>query len=400
MKALKQFFKNRETFVGIATAISFLLIFFCVWMTAYDGVTERAGELRIGFVNEDVQLGETIEKTLLNDVPFNLKAYQSIETAKEDMNKRQLDMVMLIPKEFSEQIQTNGETELEYFINQANTSLAKQIMDGTAKNMTQVINENVYKYIQQIMLQQGAAQLSSFIPSNELILSVSNNMTQMVQSLDNSPVKSSIQKTNNTDGFSVTMVPMMIVLASFVGSMIMSMNINLVAMKLRNTLGKWSILLARQIINLGAAIFLAIITMILFELFNISLNTTIFQTWLFQTIVFFAFLSLTQMFVIIFGTGGMIFNIILLSMQLVTSGVIVPKVMLSNFYQTIGSYLPATYAVNGYFTIIFGGESLDTDISILLIISAVTLLIAVAKIAFQRQVADNMNEVENTIVLN
>ena len=33
--------------------------------------------------------------------------------------------------------------------------------------------------------------------------------------------------------------------------------------------------------------------------------------------------------------------------------------MLSKTYQTIGGLFPATYAANGYYTIIFGGVSLE-----------------------------------------
>ena len=66
------------------------------------------------------------------------------------------------------------------------------------------------------------------------------------------------------------------------------------------------------------------------------------------TIVFFAFLSLTQMVVTVFGDAGMIFNIISLSLQLVSLGVIVPHEMLSKTYQTISELFPAIYAGNGY----------------------------------------------------
>ena len=74
----------------------------------------------------------------------------------------------------------------------------------------------------------------------------------------------------------------------------------------------------------------------------------------------FSFLSVTQMFIVLFGPAGMMFNIISLSVQLVTCGVIVPKALLSNFYQTVGSLFPGTYVADGYQTIIFGGEIYHT----------------------------------------
>lgn len=386
METLKQFFKNKETYIGIATALLFLLIFFCVWMTAYDGVSDRTDELRIGLINEDDKIGSTIEQMILTKIPFEVETYSSLDTAQQDMNKRQLDMVILIPYGFSEAIQMNGETELNYYINQANTSLAKQIMESASNNVTAAINENVYLYKQQMILHQATENLQTILPSQELAVNVSANLTEIINSLNIHSVQSSVEKVNNTEGFTVTMVPLMVVLASFVGSMIMSMNLNIVATRLKNSFGKWNIFFARQVINLGAAVTLAIITIILLFLFNINMTTSVFDTWLFQTTVFFAFLSLTQLFVILFGTGGMVFNITLLSMQLVTSGAIVPKIMLSSFYQVIGTYLPATYAVNGYLTVTFGGEDLTVDTGVLLLISGVTILIAIVRVLFQKNV--------------
>ncbi|MGV3290514.1 hypothetical protein ACE2AI_24835 [Bacillus wiedmannii] len=102
-----------------------------------------------------------------------------------------------------------------------------------------------------------------------------------------------------------------------------------------------------------------------------------------MTIVFFAFLSLTQMFITVFGNAGMIFNIISLSLQLVSSGVIVPHEMLSKTYQTIGELFPATYVANGYYTIIFGGVSLGENIISLLVIILVTQLVAVITVSIK-----------------
>lgn len=243
MKTLKKYFAYQETFVGLASAFAFLLIFFCIWMTAYNGVTNRTEGLKIGIVNQDEQIGSTIQKNLHRNFPFDVKVYQSIQSAKTDMNQRELDMVMLIPKGFSEQIQGNGEVKIEFFINQANASLAKQMMDGVAKNITNEINKNVFAIKKQITIQNITKQMQSALQSKELAQNISNHLVESIQSMNLNSVQSSVQKTNNAEGFAVTMVPMMIVLASFVGSMIMSMNINIVSIKLRNSSGKWSIFL-------------------------------------------------------------------------------------------------------------------------------------------------------------
>nr|WP_081110223.1 hypothetical protein [Bacillus mobilis] len=79
----------------------------------------------------------------------------------------------------------------------------------------------------------------------------------------------------------------------------------------------------------------------------------------------------------------MIFNIISISLQLVSSGVIVPHEMLSKTYETISELFPATYAANGYYTIIFGGVSLEKNIISLLVIILVTQLVAMITVSIK-----------------
>lgn len=50
-------------------------------------------------------------------------------------------MVIQIPANFSSLLKENNTTEINYFINQANSSLAKQIMEGAAKDITQTVNK-------------------------------------------------------------------------------------------------------------------------------------------------------------------------------------------------------------------------------------------------------------------
>ncbi|MEC2075085.1 YhgE/Pip domain-containing protein [Metabacillus fastidiosus] len=379
MKTMRQFFKHTETYIGLAVAFAFLLIFFSVWMTAYDGVSERTDKLKIGFINEDKYFNTD---EIVKQIPFQMKTYESVETAKKEMNERKLDMVMQIQENFTGNLQKGEANSINYFINEANPTMSKQIMDGAAKNITGKINENVYEHKQQIIQSNLSEQMKTTLPSEELAKNVSANISQVIQSLNIHSVQPSIEKVNEAKGFAVTMVPMMVVLASYVGSMIMSMNINIVAAKLKSNYSKWSIFMTRLIINLGASILLAFITLLFLELFNMDLKASIFEFLLFQVLVFFSFLSLTQMFVIVFGQGGMLFNILLLSLQLVTSGVIVPRAMLSGFYQGLGGYLPATYAAEGYYNIIFGGTGMGNVLVILLLITAVTLFIAAGRVLF------------------
>ncbi|PFL16218.1 hypothetical protein COJ07_24875 [Bacillus cereus] len=359
MDTLKQFLKRPGTYVGMVVALSFQLIFFCVWLTAYDGVNERADQMRIAIVNEDGNIGSKIVEGLQRNLPFQVKKEQSMERANEEMNDHVYDMIIEIPASFSKDINETGKTNLNFHINQANAMMAKQMMEGAAKQIRDNVNKEIASYKKQAIVEK----LQAVGPEN----------VEVIKGLTGDSISFTVHKVNDAKGFSVNMVPLMIVLASFVGAMIMSMELSKVAKEVKEG---WSNFVSRQIINGTVSILLACITIGLMKGFQIEMHETVGGIWVFQAIVFFAFLSLTQMFITVFGNAGMIFNIISLSLQLVSSGVIVPHEMLSKTYQTIGELFPATYAANGYYTIIFGGVNLEKNIISLLFIILVTQLVA------------------------
>ena len=369
MDTLKQFLNRPGTYVGMVVALSFQLIFFCVWLTAYDGVNERADQMRIAIVNEDVNIGNKIAEGLQRNLPFQVKAERSVEKANQEMNDHVYDMIIEIPASFSKDINETGKSNLNFHINQANAMMAKQMMEGAAKQIRDNVNKEVASYKKQAIV----GKLQAVGPEN----------VEVIKGLTEDSIDFTIHKVNDTKGFSVNMVPLMIVLASFVGAMIMSMELSKVAIEVK---GSWSNFLSRQIINGTVSILLACITIGLMKGFQIEMHEMVGSIWVFQAIVFFAFLSLTQMFLTVFGNAGMIFNIISLSLQLVSSGVIVPHEMLSKTYQTIGELFPATYAANGYYTIVFGGVSLERNIISLLVIVLVTQSVAVMTLVIKGMV--------------
>ena len=132
---------------------------------------------------------------------------------------------------------------------------------------------------------------------------VGHENVEVIKGLTEDSIGFTVHKVNDAKGFSVNMVPLMIVLASFVGAMIMSMELSKVAKEVK---GSWSNFLSRQIINGTVSILLACITIGLMKGFQIEMHETVWSIWVFQAIVFFAFLSLTQMFLTVFGNAGMI----------------------------------------------------------------------------------------------
>lgn len=354
MKALKHYFKIPETLAGMIIAVAFQLIFFTIWMTAYNGVNERLENLKVAIVNQDKGTGPSIATKLKENLPFTVTEQDSLEIMKNQMNMRNWDMIIMIPESFTQQLQQNGMTNIEFYINQSSTTFVKNMMETTAKQVTTEINHQVFHQ-------------------------TDNNLNDQV-------VVGKIIKTNEVAGFTATMIPLMVILASFVGSMLMSLQLNIATRKLQTLATNGELLFSRLIINLISAGLSATITLIFFRIFEVELTQSLFITWLFQALVLFTFLGVTQMSLILFGKIGVYFNILLLATQLVVSGAIVPRALLSNMYQSVSTYLPATYATDGYFNLIFGGGNLLHDMKGIAAILFVALVITAGKLASSRKV--------------
>ncbi|MGG2108823.1 hypothetical protein [Lysinibacillus pakistanensis] len=78
------------------------------------------------------------------------------------MNKRHIQMLLHIPKNFTAQIQAGNEGKITYSINQASASMVKSMMESTAKQLTEEINHNIFPLKQEKsieMFSQKFAQL-------------------------------------------------------------------------------------------------------------------------------------------------------------------------------------------------------------------------------------------------
>jgi len=394
MKGLQALFKIRETYIGIVITIAFQVIFFSIWMTAYDGVNDRTGNLKIGLISEDTEMGQQVVNEIKGKLPFTIENYTSLNKAEQALNQRDVHMIIHIPSDFTSQLQAGKEAEIIYSINQANASIAKNMMDGVAKQVTEEINHKIYP-IQQGKTIEAFSQKFSQLPMEQITAQqINDSVATTIMSVKDHTIGSTIIKTNNVEEFAANFVPLMVIISSFVGAMVMIMQHQQATQIVQDKVSKWQLFLARQLINIGVAFALPLLTIGLMHLFNISSQVNFLTVYLFQALMFWAFLCLAQAFIIIFGNLGMIFNICALSIQLVSSGALVPQAMLSDFYNKLAALLPATYGADGYFTIIFGGstDNLMSNCSSLGVIIAVTLGISAMVVGLRRSKVKSESE--------
>ncbi|CAH1205200.1 hypothetical protein PAECIP111893_02305 [Paenibacillus plantiphilus] len=365
-KVIAAFMKKPTTIVGIMTAILFQLIFSVIWMTGYDGVTDvdRMKGLRVGLVVQDGQIGPAIADKLSQSLPVQTEQFASEEEAQEKLDNRELQMVITIPAEFGQSIMTADRTAaIQYTINESNPALIRSMMSTIAAQVTSTLNkeavgQGVHSVLTQAKMPEEQAAGSAEALSERVV--------------------SHLQYTNKVDGMNNQMVPMMMVLASYVGAMIMGMNLEQSSMAVAAQFGRMKRFAARSIINVISAVVVSLIGSALVLSLGGQAEQGFLAMWGFQSLFVLTFMFVSQLFLILFGMAGMVFNIIMLSLQLVSSGAMLPRELLSDFYITIGNYLPATYAVEGNMNLLFGGPNVWSDSIGLIMIMLVAFAISLA----------------------
>lgn len=361
--SIAAFLKPATTKVGIITAITFQLLFSIIWMTGYSGVSDNTKNLKIAIVNEDQAMGGKIVQSLQSNLPFQTEVIASNEEAQSKLNLREVQMVMHISPDFSKKLQTPGQTApITYTVNESNPSMTKSVMQAVAGNITATVNKEAVAAGASAVLTQMNPQLPA------------EQATQIAQGLA-SKVSSDIQSTNKVKDMPNQMLPMMLVLASIVGTMIMGMNFSVTTNLLGASLSKTQKMAARIGITVVAAIVVGLISAIMVVSLGGHVDKGFVALWGFESLFLLTFALVAQMFLTLFGNAGMLFNIAMLSLQLVSSGAIVPRELLSDFYHSISNFFPATYAVNGLMNILFGGPGVGSEVGFLFVIAAVALVI-------------------------
>ncbi|CAM3327032.1 ABC transporter permease [Paenibacillus lupini] len=367
-QALQAFMKRPTTWVGIITALTFQIVFSLIWMTGYDGVTDRTTQLHIAIVNKDGQLGEQVASNLMKELPFKMSQIDNLEEAKNQLDARKLQMVIYMPEDFSQKTASpDGHANIQYWINESNPALIKSMMSGVAEQVTAEVNK-----------QAVAAGVTATL--GEATQMPEEQAASTAQSLAER-VTADIQSTNAIHGMNNQMVPMMMVLASYVGAMIMGMNLEQSAMAIQGSVSRWRRFAARSVINIAAAVVVSLVGSTLLYSLGGQIEQGFIHLWLFEMLFLLTFMFVSQMFLYLFGMAGMLFNIMLLSAQLVSSGTIVPRELLSDFYVGLGAVLPATYAVEGNMNLLFGGPGVGQEAAVLFLITAVAVLISAAAVA-------------------
>jgi uncharacterized phage infection (PIP) family protein YhgE len=375
MGIIKALAKNRLFVAGLFIPIIFQLVYFSFAIPAvYSGDT-GVFNLKIAIVNEDTVMGNQIAGQLVKTLPFKTESSADLKKSLEDMDNGDCNMVIHIGGDFTARLQ-QGDARISYYIDQAASSMTKQLMETTAKSINQTLNDNAFNTIKDTIKQNSLASLGKAGLPAAVVESLGTAFGQAFNALKASPIYADIQKVHSSDGFVKTALPLFIFLTYFVGGVILAITHSLAYKSVSTQVSRGKLYLTSLVINIVYSLIIPGLAMSFIAGFNITLNQGSLATWMLLSVGFFTFISLFQM---LFRWLGLIgygaFVLILFPLQLVSSGLIYAREMLPAFYRFIADYLPATYFGGGILNVTYG-TSLSWNIGILLLMAAIFIAAA------------------------
>ncbi|WP_088104082.1 YhgE/Pip domain-containing protein [Halalkalibacter urbisdiaboli] len=371
MKIIFELIKQKTSLMALGSLLIFQLVFGIVWLTSYSQVQDKMIDLPVGVVIENEQLESVID--FESQVDLNIQRFEHLDLAAAALQDKQIYLLIHLTDEFAQSVMNPQESPvINYYVNDANPLIVSSVTNRIEATFTSTVNDLVKVSNANYVVEQ---------------LNVQDENKGNIVNVITKGVNSSEARLNEINTFSEQMIPLMMILAAFTGSMVMAMFMNqsVTNLKTRNCC-KWRLYLSWLLINVVCSLFIGLVSSLLVLISELSINDfSFFSFWMFQTITLLTFMLLTSFFVVLFGQLGMAFNIFLLSAQLVTSGTLVPQLFLTNFYEGLSEFLPATYVAEGIYRILFTDLGVVNEVQSLVTISGIAIFFIALTISCKAQ---------------
>lgn len=339
---MKHFLKSKALIPGIFMMVFYQIMMVSLFMWGYSSVPKNMTDLTIAIVNEDKQVGEQLVAQLKENLPFKLVTNLSLEKAQEELDGRDIHLVIHIPQDFTTAMSTQGEqAKLDFFINQSNPQTVTSSMQSVVNQIsdqfvTQTQNQSFVQLLQQYQMSEDQATKTTD--------SIMNKVVPNVVSINPSPA-----------GLHNQMAPMFLSMACYVGAMIYSMMSIGVLNKLKTKLGKRKAFLGLQGVNVLLSVVVPLIGVSIYHLIQGYGAEEFFKNWLIQAAEMFAAIQFTSLFCLLAGQAGMLINMPLVLMQSIVCGSTIPQEMMPGFFKAFSYISPMFYSVHLDYNVLFGG---------------------------------------------
>jgi len=173
----------------------------------------------------------------------------------------------------------------------------------------------------------------------------SSNVTAEKKDMINEPILLDTNRLNSVDNYGIGFAPYFIPLSLWVGALILFFLVDISDKEQYENISNVSIAFGKFIsLSIVGILQSVVSSFVLIEALKLPVNN-MFYYYLINAVMSVAFVAIIQLFVMLFGTAGKFFALVLLMLQLTSSGGTFPMELVPGFFNIISPYLPMTYGV-------------------------------------------------------
>lgn len=371
---LNAFRNSPIIWAGVLVAMMYPVILVNVFMPGYGGILHRVDQMRMAIVNQDPHLGQEIIRGLRTHAPVEVSVLPTMQAADKALENRSVQLILRIPTNVTPQIRSYKPATLAFVLDNSNPVMVNDIMDSVGQRITQAVNTQVASQ----MLRHMSTGSQSHSKAN-LIRTAAPPVGFLVQ-----PIHASWIAIHSTAGFAQEMIPLMFLIGFSVGGMTLATNLEAAALQLPSGIRKWHPFVIRSVIIIGISLMVSGVSTFMVSVATGPFTQGFIPIWTFEWLASASFMYVAQIATLLFGPRGILANLLVLIISIVSSGAIVPPQLLSAYFLGLRRILPGTYAVNGTFNVLFGGTGTREDVVRLFSILIVSILLGALVVLVKR----------------
>ncbi len=370
MKNILMFLKNKSVIGGITMVLFYQVVMILVFMTGYSAIPKNMGEMSVAIVNEDKQAGKEIAAGLAKQLPFKMVTDLPLDKAQEQLNDRDLALVIHIPQDFTKQLSTSGtKAKMDFFMNQSNPAMVTSSMSSVVTQITTNLNNQFATQTAQGVFQsmkmpaEQAQKLAAEIPTK---------------------LDANIVNTNPVPaGMHNQMAPFFLTMVSYVGAMIFSMMMVGAMNALKRKMGLWQAFWSAQATNAIVALIAPLLGISIYFLIQGGHGADVFfKVWLVHALELFGAIEFMSIFSLLLKDKAIFVNLTLMLIQTISSGATMSREMMPWLFNIMSYISIMFYTVQTDFSIIFGGGGLTEHLLGLWIVSIASMIICLIAFYF------------------
>ena len=360
---LTKFLLSKGVIYAIILAVFYQIAMVGLYIYGYHVLPNGVNQLSINVVNQDGDKGEAIEKEL---VPTLSKSFSKVITdkelteSKEELDSRQIQMIIVIPENFVSNLET-GKSTMDFYIDESNTTTVINTMEAVAKSVTDNFNQAI---------NQG--KLTNILKSLNVTI---KEQEQITEQLNNSVVQNNVYMNKAPGSMDYVMTPSFLSIAAYASSMVVAIVLMNIFLAFIPMIGKWKafqyVEITGCVIAVVAPLFGVIMARILISISMQKLIIIYLQQILMQITAF----QFTLIFSLFFGQNGIFVNIPLMLAQTIAGGGTMPLQIMPDPFKVISYFTPMYPNTQINFGILYGGPMFLFEIRLLAILVTSSLIL-------------------------